>query len=145
MPTEPMTPEELLSPQPPTKPGEDQRAVWGLILFDLCAERYEVPKERMDLLGRLFADRDDMGAAKYGHRLPVDSGRNSLVDELQEALDGMVYSRQTYERARTQAMEPASTPGADTERPKHVRIAQRAWARHLRCLQTVLELLEELS
>jgi hypothetical protein len=142
-----MTPSDFLDPQPPTVPGEDQRPVWGLIILDLDAGRYEHTNpgsERWAFLSGIFHERDAFGARKYGHRLPVDSGRDSRKDELQEALDGMAYSRQTAEQelgAKSKAIER----GAWVDMARHKERYERARARHLRCLQTVLELLDELG
>lgn len=146
-----MTPEKLLAPQPPTVPGEDQRPVWHLIIMDLDAGSYEHAQpggERWAFLGGLFHERDKQGERKYGVRLPVDSGRNSRVDELQEALDGMVYSRQTFERESRLESALAVAQMSEFNHAAYKaaqRRAARAWERHLRCLQAVVELLEELS
>lgn len=146
-----MTHSEMLAPQPPTRPGEDRRPVWGLIVADLEARRYLTaagwgsPETR---LAELCRERDKQGTAKYGVPLPVDSGRNSRLDELQEALDGMAYSRQTYEQERNTAAAletgTATWDNAGLFNAANVR-KHAAWARHLRCLQNVLELLEELE
>ena len=51
-------------------------AVWSLVIRDM-------------------ADRDAEGAEKYGTRLQPGNGRDALVDAYQEALDLVVYLRQS--------------------------------------------------
>lgn len=120
--------------------------MWGLIISDLECGRYkDVPSvEANQRLQELATARNKQGIAKYGVSLPVDSGRNSRLDELQEALDGMAYSRQTWEQERRYFGEAMTGPSVVVYQ-RHWERGQRAWARHLRCLQTVLELLEELE
>ena len=67
------------TPEPPPQ-RNDHPAVWDLVRKDIEA-------------------RDDFGLAKYGTRLQPHNGRDSLTDAYQEALDLVVYLRQTiFER-----------------------------------------------
>jgi len=62
----------------PTK--NDHPASWSLVIADM-------------------AQRDIMGAGKYGTRLQPNNGRDALLDAYQEALDLTVYLRSAiYER-----------------------------------------------
>jgi len=52
-----------------------------------------------DLVLKDIAERDQLGAEKYGVRLQANNGRDALKDAYQEALDLVVYLRQAiYER-----------------------------------------------
>lgn len=69
----------LNTPQPPPV-HNDNPAVWDLVKADI-------------------AERDLIGAAKYGVRLQPNNGRDSLIDAYQEALDLVVYLRKAiFER-----------------------------------------------
>lgn len=58
-------------PIPNNNPG-----IWDLVIKDMC-------------------DRDAMGLAKYGTHLQAFNGRDPLWDAYQEALDLVVYLRQS--------------------------------------------------
>jgi hypothetical protein len=65
--------------QPDPTPN-DLPAAWALVIIDM-------------------AQRDNFGKAKYGTRLQPHNGRDSLRDAYEEALDLVVYLRNTlYER-----------------------------------------------
>ena len=65
--------------QPPPDVN-DLPAVWDLVIVDI-------------------AERDAIGAQKYGVRLQPHNGRDVLVDTYQELLDAVVYLRSViYER-----------------------------------------------
>jgi len=78
---------EWLTPEPATAAAEqpdptpsDGPAVWSLVIRDM-------------------ADRDAMGAERYGTRLQPHNGRDALRDAYEEALDLCVYMRQAlFER-----------------------------------------------
>lgn len=64
----------------PAPAKNDLPAVWGLVMFDM-------------------AQRDNLGAKRYGTRLQAHNGRDMLTDAYQEALDMAVYLRGAiYER-----------------------------------------------
>lgn len=56
-------------------------AVWDLVMLDII-------------------ERDETGVQKYGTRLQPNNGRDALVDAYQEALDLVVYLRQTIYEMR---------------------------------------------
>ncbi len=69
----------LVAEQAPPQ-ANSSPAVWSLVMRDMV-------------------DRDVAGAQKYGVRLQPNNGRDALVDAYQEALDLVVYLRQSiYER-----------------------------------------------
>lgn len=61
--------------QPAAKPNNGP-CVWDLVFTDM-------------------RERDQMGQRKHGTRLQANNGRDALVDAYQEALDLVVYLRQT--------------------------------------------------
>ena len=68
------------TPQPP--PAGSGEPIWPLVVKDM-------------------QERDAVGTAKYGTPLRGHNGRDSLIDAYQEALDLVVYLRQSiYERVR---------------------------------------------
>jgi ABC-type amino acid transport substrate-binding protein len=85
---------DLIKPQPPPQ-KTDSPEVWPIIV-----ERLE--REGLDDLAELARARDQFGRQKYGTALQVDNGRDPLADLMQEALDAMAYSRQYYEREKTE-------------------------------------------
>lgn len=56
-------------------------AVWNLVIQDM-------------------KDRDQEGVRKYGVRLQPQNGRNILIDQYQELLDAVVYSRSQIEEMK---------------------------------------------
>jgi hypothetical protein len=64
-----------------------------------AATRQEMPiKGKMDVLPLVMEDlkaRDKMGTDKYGTTLQTHNGRDPLLDAYQEALDLVMYLRQT--------------------------------------------------
>jgi len=87
------TPEQWSNSIPTTSPNKPQPApvknlhpaVWSLVIADM-------------------AERDAVGASKYGTRLQPFNGRDPLRDAYQEVLDLAVYLRQEiYERDAAKA------------------------------------------
>lgn len=64
----------------------DTPAVWDLVIADMH-------------------ERDRVGAERYGTRLQVENGRDSLVDAYQESLDLVAYLRQEIERRKVYSFE----------------------------------------
>jgi hypothetical protein len=58
------------------------------------------PEERDDVADLVHSDiesRAELGRERYGERLSIFNGRDSLVDAYQEALDLVMYLRQRIE------------------------------------------------
>jgi hypothetical protein len=78
-------PNELVTEQRPPAPN-DRPAVWDLVIADMKA-------------------RDEEGRRKYGTPLQPFNGRDQLVDQYQELLDAVVYSRAALEERNEIAAE----------------------------------------
>lgn len=63
--------------QPPSIPNNNT-PIWDLVIADIKV-------------------RDEYGRKKYGTRLQANNGRDTLQDAYEEALDLVVYLRQTIE------------------------------------------------
>lgn len=80
-------------------------AMWPLIIAELRQEEHTGALKR---LREACEARDAFGRQKYGTPLQVENGRNALQDGLEEALDGMAYTRQHYEQLRASPHTPPS-------------------------------------
>lgn len=87
-------------PLPSTAP-----AIWDLVLADINGETGTKlfsdtiefppfgPTGLRDLVSALGASRDRIGIRRYHRRLQGRNGRDFIIDNLQERLDGLVYLR----------------------------------------------------
>ena len=91
--------EHMLQDQPPPTPGDGD--VWQAAI--------EYARATLPLPPALFAlmcERRLLGIERYGTPLQLRNGRVTLVDGMQEALDGFVYAMQAHLEQRTTRVLP---------------------------------------
>jgi hypothetical protein len=88
-----VTPAEMLAPQPPPQPGA--QSVTDFLLARL--ERGGAPM----LLRELVTLRREQSLAWYSAELMTLNGRHALLEQLQEAMDGLLYATQEVMEAAT--------------------------------------------
>ena len=81
-----MTPREMLAPQPAPEPGLHSVTDWLLELTP--------PDRDGELVRELLRLRREQGAARYGGELMTSNGRSAIADQLQEAVDLLLYAAQ---------------------------------------------------
>lgn len=81
-----MTPRDMLTPQPAPEPGLRSVTDWLI---------EQTPLDRDgELVRELLTLRREQGAARYGGELQSHNGRGALADQLQEAVDLLLYAAQ---------------------------------------------------
>lgn len=94
---------DYTKPQPPPV-NEDSQSVWALVLADL-EETREDGYPHLDELLEDCRKRNADGIRKYGVPLTVHNKRDPAIDAYQEALDGMAYWKQEFERTANPAAD----------------------------------------
>lgn len=93
-----MSQQSLFPDQPDPQPGHGD--VWLDVIQEFERKMPEHVRDDSPIAKMLAAmkERRALGFAKYGCPLQYNNGRDATIDAVQEALDGIAYSRQAGNR-----------------------------------------------